>query len=282
MFFASLRLTSTFLILILMLMSATVWANSTQKNALILGSVASDTPAVMHTRLTPLTKYLTRVLGRPVTLKLSPNMQEAIGDLVNNKVDIAYLTPVAYIKSHDLGQTQLIAKTITNDKSSFQLMIAVKNDSSIKSVNDLKGKSFAFGDRAAILQQATVVGAGIKLEELGSYDYLGHYDNIVRSILIGDYDAGILTDTTAERWQSKGIRVIYASPTMPPYNLAASKSVDISTLRKIQNALFSLDIRNPEHKKVISALDSKYGGFAITKDDEYDVIRKLTAPFQNN
>jgi len=140
------------------------------------GSVAMDIPAVMHRRLIPLTRYLSHELGRPVSLKLAKDMPGAIKDVAHGTVDLAYLTPVAYLKSHAMGQTRLVAKTITEGKGSFKLMIVVRADSPITSVADLKGKTFAFGDRAALLQRAVVVGAGIKLASLGKYDFLGHYD----------------------------------------------------------------------------------------------------------
>ena len=49
-----------------------------------------------------------------------------------------------------------------------------------------------------------VVGAGVKLEELGSYRFIGHYDNIARGVANGDFDAGILKDTTAYEWGTQG------------------------------------------------------------------------------
>ena len=243
------------------------------------GSVAMDIPAVMQKRLLPLTKYLSKQLDQPVVLKLSPNMPAAIKEVSSGAVEISYLTPVAYIRSHQKGNTQLIAKTVTKNKASFKLMIVVREDSPIKTVEDLVGKSFAFGDKAALLQRAAVVGANMPLEKLGSYQFIGHYDNIVRAVLNNDFDAGILKDTMAYKWEGKGIRILYATPDLPPYNIAASKNVDKVTLKKLQNAFLQLDTKNPEHMEIIKALDKKYSGFAATNDQEYDVVRKLIKPF---
>ena len=244
------------------------------------GSVAMDIPPVMHQRLTPLTRYLSETLKRPVTLKLSPNMPAAIDDVAKGEVDLAYLTPVAYIKSHAKGKTQLVVNTLTNNKPSFQLMIAVRDDSPIKRVEDLKGKKFAFGDKAAILQRAVVVGAGLPLESLGDYKFIGHYDNIAKGVFSGDFDAGILKDTTAAVWQKKGLRVLYSSAPLPPYNIVASSKVDAELLKKIRAAFLALDMKNPAHKAVIEALDKEYDGFAPTSDADYDVVRRLIAPFE--
>jgi phosphonate transport system substrate-binding protein len=247
-----------------------------------LGSVAMDIPAEMHRRLTPLTKYLSETLKRPVTLKLSPNMSAAIDEVSNGNVELAYLTPVAYLKAQAKGRVQLVVKTVTNRQASFQLMIAVREDSPIKRVQDLHGKTFAFGDKAAILQRAVVVGAGVPLESLGEYKFIGHYDNIAKGVASGDFDAGILKDTTAADWQKKGLRILYSSPPLPPYNIVASSKVDAKLLKQIREAFLALDIKNPAHKAVIHALDGEYDGFTQTRDSDYDVVRRLVAPFEEN
>ena len=250
-----------------------------ERNELVLGSVAMDIPAVMHARLRPLTTYLSKELGVAVNLKLSPNMGAAINEAANAKVDLAYLTPVAYLKAHDKGNAKIIAKTVTNGKSSFQLMIVVKEDSPIKTIEDLAGKSFAFGDPKALLQRAVVVNSGIELEQFKDYKFIGHYDNIARAVAIGDFDAGILKDTTAFKWQNKGLRILYRSPDLPPYNIAVTSRVSDDMANKLKNAFLKLDGKTPEHLQVIKALDKKYDGFADTSDAEYDIVRKLIVPF---
>lgn len=271
---------SSFAGILLGLLLATSTANATDnKSELQFGSVAMDIPAVMHKRLTPLTAYLSETLNRPVTLKLSPNMGAAIKDTANGTVDLAYLTPVAYLKAHKKGNAQLIVKTVTKGKASFKLMIVVREDSPIKTVSDLTGRSFAFGDKRALLQRAAVVGAGMPLKNFKEYKFIGHYDNIVRAVMNGDFDAGILKDTMAYKWQGKGIRILYATDDLPPYNIAASKNIDDQTLLELQNAFLSLNPKNSSHMKVIKALDKKYDGFAKTSDAEYDIVRRLIKPF---
>lgn len=250
-----------------------------ERSELVFGSVAMDIPAVMHARLKPLTNYLSKELGIPVNLKLSANMGAAINEASNASVDLAYLTPVAYLKAHDKGNAKIIVKTVTNGKSSFQLMVVVKENSPIKSMQELKGKTFAFGDPKALLQRAVVVNGGIELEQFGSYEFIGHYDNIARAVAMGDFDAGILKDTTALKWQNQGLRILYPSPNLPPYNIVVTSRVDDEMTKKIKNAFLKLDGNNPEHLHVIKALDKKYDGFADTDDSEYDVVRKLIAPF---
>ena len=246
---------------------------------LYFGSVAMDIPATMHKRLTPLVEYLSDELKQPVRLRLSSDLASAASDLAAGRVHIAYLTPVAYIKAHKAGSVRLVAKPVTQGASSFRLMLVTRDKSTIRSPKDLVGKSFAFGDKGAILQRAVVVGADVALDRLGSVAYLGHYDNIARGVLAGDFDAGIVKDTTAYEWEKKGLRVFYASPDLPPYNLAVSRDMDDATYEKLRAALLKLDQKNPRQRAVIKGLDASYDGFAPTSDAEYDVVRQLIKPF---
>jgi len=255
-------------------------AEHNSRRALYFGSVAMDIPAEMHRRLRPLTDYLGAELKRPVQLRLSSDLNAAAGEVADGRVDIAYLTPVAYIKAQRTGGARLVAKTVTRGEKSFRLMLVVRRDSSIKSVRDLAGKNFAFGDPAAILQRAVVVNAGLRLEQLGTYKFIGHYDNIARGVANGDFDAGILKDTTAFQWEKKGLHIIYRSPELPPYNIVVSSRVDEKTRDTLRQALLRLDPRNPAHRNVIESLDRNYDGFASVTDAEYDVVRTLVKPFE--
>jgi len=265
----------------ILLFYSSVACAADNKKEVLFGSVAMDIPAVMYKRLSPLTEYLSQAIGQPVSLKLSPDMPAAIDDTANGRVDLAYLTPVAYLKAHAKGGARLVVKTVTNGKGSFRLMIVVKQDSPIRSVQDLVGKSFAFGDKAALLQRAVVVGSGMPLEQFGEYKFIGHYDNIVRAVMNGDFDAGILKDIMAYKWNGKGIRILYSSPELPPYNITASKNVDDALLAQLREAFLSLDEKNPAHVPIIKAVDKKYDGFAPTSDAEYDIVRELIKPFDN-
>ena len=158
-------------------------------------------------------------------------------------------------------------------------MIVVKQNSPIKTVQDLTGKTFAFGDKRALLQRATVVGAGFKINDFKDIKFLGHYDNIARAVMNGDFDAGILKDTKAFKWQNKGLRILYRSPHLPPYNITASKNVSPELFAQLKKAFLALDSKTPAHLRIIKAVDKKYSGFAATSDAEYDVVRKLIAPF---
>ncbi len=242
---------------------------------LLLGAVPLDIPAVMHQRLKPLADYLGEELGRPVRLRLSPDYTEAVNEVARGTVDIAYLAPVAYVRAHVAGGTRAIAGAVTRGRDRFQLVLVTRADSAIREPKDLVGRRFALGDPSAHLQRAVLLDAGLRVEQFRSYKFLGSFDNIVRGVLNGDFDAGIVKDTTAYQWEGRGLRVFHRSPELPPYNIAVSRHVDDALARRIQQALLRLTAADPRHATVIHALDPSYDGFAAATDRDYDTVRRM-------
>lgn len=263
-------------------LAATLPARAAENRStdLSLGSVAMDVPAAMVKRLTPLAKYLSSQTGYNVMFRASPNLDSAVEDLGLGHTQLAYLTPVAYIEAHEKYGAAPLVSPLTHGKSTFNLVIAVRKDSPIRAMRDLHGKKFAFGDEKALLQPAVVIGAGIKLEDFASYTYLKHYDNIAKALLNGDFDAGILKDTIAAKFEPLGLRIIHVSPPLASYVFAASNRLTPEAVAQMKAALLALNADTPENKAVLRALDPAYDGFAAAEDRDYHVIRKLIAPLK--
>ncbi len=251
-----------------------------EPEGIYLGSVAMDVPAVMVQRLTPLANYLTKATRIKVAFRASPNLGSAVDELGKDFTQIAYLTPVAYLQAHEKFNAVPLVSPLTYGKSTFTLVVAVRQDSPIKTIQELRGKRFAFGDEKALLQRAVVVGAGIKLEEFSHYAFINHYDNIAKAVLNRDFDAGILKDTIADEYKVKGLRVIYTSPPLPSYLFAVSQELPRTTVIKLRDALLALKPGTPENNMVLKGLDRGYDGFVAVSDKDYDIVRQLIAPFK--
>lgn len=264
----------------LLLCTSAGLVHAAEPEELYLGSVAMDVPAEMVRRLTPLTDYLTKTTGIKISFRASPNLGSAVNELGKDFTQIAYLTPVAYIEARDKYKARPLVSPLTHGKSTFTLVVAVRSDSPYNSMQDLRGKKFAFGDEKALLQRAVVVGGGVKLEEFANYAFLRHYDNIAKAVLNQDFDAGILKDTIYEEFAPKGLRRLYTSPPLSSYLFAVSDRLPPATVKKLRTALLELNASKPGHQAILKELDQGYDGFEPVEDKDYDAIRKLIAPFQ--
>ncbi len=246
-----------------------------------LGSVAMDIPAAMVKRLSPLADYLSKETGMNVTFRASADLGSAVDDLGSETTQIAYLTPAAYLEAHEKYGAIPLVNPLSKGKGTFTLKIAVRNDSPIRKLNDLKGRTFAFGDRKAILQPAVVTSAGFRLEDFKSYDYLNHYDNIAKAVLHGDFDAGILKDSVADKYSEEGLRIIHTSPALPSYVFAINRHLNPKAASKLKKALIMLKDDNDAHRAILTALESTYTGFEAAHDKDFNGIRKLLSHSQH-
>lgn len=269
----------------LLLVPSSAMSSATQNTqpaepTVTMGSVAMDIPVEMVKRMSVLTNYLALNTGLNIRFRPSPNLSSAVDEIGTGQTQIAYLTPVAYIdaqKKH--GVIPLVAPTM-NGKPAFSLVIGAKAGSSIRSPEDLKGKRFAFGDEKALLQKAAVASMGLGTSDFSKFAYLKHYDNIAKAVLAGDFDGGILKDSTADDFKDKGIIVIGSTPPLPSYVFAVHPSMPVSVRNKLRDAFLSLKKDNPVGTVTLEAFDSTYDGFVVVQDSSYDHVRKLIQPFQ--
>lgn len=252
-------------------------SGNTTGRELQLGSVAMDIPAEMVRRLTPLTIYLSNKTGLTINFHASPNLNSAVEDLGMNTTQIAYLTPAAYLEAHEKYAAIALVNPLNKGKGTFTLVIVVPKNSPVRAMRELRGKTFAFGDKKAILQPAVVESAGIKLEEFAHVDYLNHYDNIAKAVINGDFDAGILKDTVAEKFAAQGLRVIHTSPPLPSYVFAVNKNLPPKTIALLKHAMLELKDDTDENKAILTALEQGYNGFEAASDKDFEGIRKLLA-----
>jgi phosphonate transport system substrate-binding protein len=242
-----------------------------------IGAVAMDAPVEMIKRMMPLTAYIAKRIGHEVQFRPAPNLDTAVTDLGDGTVQMAYMTPFAYITAHEKYHVIPLVSPLTHGKATFNLLVVVQKDSPAKSLEDLKGKRFAFGDPMALLQPAVLLQAGVKKQDFSAFAYLKHYDNIAKAVLLGDFDGGIMKDTVYDKFAAQGLRVVYTSPPLTSYVFAVNASLPAAMQAKLKKALLSLNQATPEARSVLKTLDQGYDGFQISSDKDYDKERALIA-----
>src|SRR5271154_4119834 len=104
--------------------------------------VVLDT-ATQHQR-EPLRIYLTKALGQPVIIAAPDSFSETVTRLGDGSYDFACLGALMYIRAHvAYGVVPLVQRTIDLH---YHTVFIAGSGSSIRSLSDLKGKRFAFGD----------------------------------------------------------------------------------------------------------------------------------------
>lgn len=249
------------------------------RDHLILGIHPYKSPTVLVKAYTPLADYLSEHAGLPVKISISNNYASHIDTIGMDKIDIAYMGPASYVKLVEkYGKKHLIACQVVNGKSTFQGKIIVRNDSDLTSLAQLKGKSFAFGDPASTMSHLVprymLLRAGIKLEGLNNYKFLGSHDNVALSVLTGDYDAGAVKEAIFYKYESRGLRVLVSTPELTEHNFVARKNIDPGMVEKLRHAFHSLG-KDPSGKRILESIKPGISGMKPVEDKEYENLRKI-------
>ena len=178
----------------------------TQEQTLHLhfGVFPTDKPMVMYQKLKPvieaIRKPIAHQLGRPVSihLRLFDNISQGRGELQKGSVDFARVDSSGFIFASQLQSSYgLLAVELNKGLKRSNGLIVTRADSGIQSMEDLKGKRFAFGDplssTGSFLPKALLLQSEIDTTTLRSYDYLGRSDFVVFSVLSKRHDAGAIS-----------------------------------------------------------------------------------------
>ena len=135
--------------------------------------------------------------------------EEGIQAIADGKVDFTQIGPVSYVQAKESNQhVEIIVVESTKGKKTVNGIICVASNSPIMAINDLKGKSFAFGDEFSTTgrysSQRFLVEHGITAKNLGRYSYLERHDRVGAAVAAGEFDAGALSERVFKKLNQGG------------------------------------------------------------------------------
>ena len=120
------------------------------------------------------------MLAEPVEIHIhvASTYEGGIADIIEGRVDFSRLGPALYIEAKAANpDISILAVESKRGRKTFNGVVVVRQDSDILTVEDLKGRSFAFGnERSTIgryLSQLYLMNHGILDSDLRTYAYLG-------------------------------------------------------------------------------------------------------------
>lgn len=97
----------------------------------------------------PLATYLEKALGRKIELRTVDTWEGLAKSLANGETDVALLGPWGYVLANNDAGAQVVATILYDGKPEYYAIMITHPDSGIRSTADLKGRSFAFGDKGS-------------------------------------------------------------------------------------------------------------------------------------
>lgn len=244
----------------------------------------SEKPSVVYNLARPLLDALQQTLaaeGRTdrILIKVFRAYREAIDALVRGDVDFARFGPASYVLAMERNPNLRVLAREDTEGDLPRGVFIVAADSSVTALEQLQGKTFAFGDRQSTsgryLAQAELLKMGISGVDLGSYSYLGRHDRVVYAVAAGNYDAGVLRDTVLQKYDiAEQVRVIGSFP-VPHKVWIARQDIDDDLATVLQTGLLEM-----KDRQITGFLGVT--GFSALDDRDYDAVRagiRLTEEF---
>lgn len=254
-------------------------ASAKSEITLSFGVYSSDKPSSMVRQFRPVLNALERQMAAlhkgPVRIQMhvAKSYEQGVKDLVTGKVDFSRFGPASYIEAKDGDpRIKIIVVESNNGSKVFNGVICVDKDSEITQVTQLRGKTFAFGDeRSTIgryLAQLHLLRHGMRVGDLGNYEYLGRHDAVGAAVGAGRFAAGALKESTFMKLVRDGVplRAIAKFPNVTKPWIARGGLPDLQ-VRLLREALLTLD-----NSKAMKSLAKD--GFLVGTDDDYAFIRE--------
>ena len=261
--------------LLVYLLCSTAWAS----DALVLAVHPYLPSAEIQQRFAPLAKYLEQKTGHPITVRVGRDYNEHVSAIGGNQVDIAFMGPAPYVLMVAMhGRKPMLARIEVNGKPVLGGTIIARTDGPLRSLSDLKGRRFAFGDRestmSALVPQYMLQEAGVPLSALRGYDYLGSHKNVALGVLGGDYDAGAVKQEIFDELAPRGLRVLAQLPTVSEHVFVARSNLPPELVDKLRHALLSL-ATEPDGQQIMQSMHKGMTAMVPASDQDYQSLRAM-------
>ena len=228
----------------------------------------------------PFVDWLAKATGRDVKLIIPTNYAATVEAVGNGSVDLAHFGGLAYLKAEAhygvVPQVQRI-----EDRAFHALFIT--NSPDVKTLTDLKGKTFAFGDVIStsghLIPAKELSEAGVDLNKDLTTRFTGNHTNTALAVNAGQVVAGGLDETVYHQMvDNKQIdplkaRIFKTSAPFIDYVWTTSKTLDPAIATKIKAAFLTLT-----DPAVLTLLrGTKY---VVATNAEYDPLRKVAQQLQ--
>jgi phosphonate transport system substrate-binding protein len=232
----------------------------------------------------PLKAYLEGVLKKPVEIIVTTDYSSMIEAMRFGRIEVGYFGPFSYVLAKSKApEIEPFGVGVEKGKPNYQSILIATADGPVKEIADIKGKPFAFGDRAStsshLAPRALLARQGL----IGDADYkvvhLGQHDAVARAVAAGQVPAGALSESIyrilveTKKVDATKLRQLALSEPIPNYPITLQGFLKPELKDAIKKAF--LDLKDPAILKLF-----RVEAIAAATDKDYDVLRDMAKILQ--
>jgi phosphonate transport system substrate-binding protein len=206
----------------------------------------------------------------------------SVEGLINNKLDMVWFGGFTFVQAKARSGGKVIPLVQREEDEQFK-SVFITTDKSINKLEDLKGKTFAFGSESStsghLMPRFYLLNANVNPDtDMKRIAFSGAHDATVAAVSGGKVDAGALNISVWEKLIAQGkvdrnaLRVFYTTPGYFDYNWSVRSDMDPALRKKLTDAFLALDKNDPKAKEILDL--QRASRFIPTKAENYTSIEK--------
>ena len=262
------------------------------ENPIKMAFVPSQNTAAILGNAQPLAEQLSGITGYKYQVSVPTSYAAVIEAMGSDKADVAWFAPFAYVLANQKYNAQVILTTVRNNSTTYPSVI-ITADPAVKTVQDLKGKKFAFVDKASasgyLYPFAYFKGLNINPDTFFSeVVFAGGHDKVVTAVYSGQVSGGavfggppnsktgrlsdarsLIAGTTPDVFDK--VRIIAESEEIPNDTVSVRSGMSTEMRQQITNGLLvaSATTQGSGYLSKLYGID----GLLPVQDSFYDSVR---------
>ncbi len=257
---------------------------STQK-PFVIGAIPDQNISQLNRRFELFSNYLERETGLNAEYTRSNDYAALVTAFQRGEVHLGWFGGLTGVQARRAVPGSKAIAQRSRDKN-FHSKFIVQSDLNVRTLEDLKGLTFTFGDQNStsghLMPRHYLLQAGIHPSEDFSAppNYSGSHDKTWKLVESGAFQAGALNEAVWERAvrenqaDTSKVRVFYTTPSYHDYNWTIQAEVNETfgsgTVEAVKQALLKLDPQTPREEKILGLFSAE--GFVETRNEHYQVI----------
>lgn len=265
-------------VVLMCMMANQAYAQGRDPATLRVALLPDENAATLIQNAQPLKAHLERTLNKKIEIIVTTDYSSMIEAMRFGRIEVAYFGPFSYVLAKSRAPAiEPFAVGVERGAPTYNSVLIANASGDIKTLADIKGKPFAFGDQASTSSHLAPRAYLIKTAQLdGDKDYkpvfLGTHDAVARAVQAGQVPAGALSKPILDSLiakkiidPSKIVQIGLSDP-IPNYPIVMQGNLTPALKESVRGAFL-----NMTDKEVLKSF--RVEGFVATDDKSYDVLR---------
>lgn len=252
------------------------------QQVLRVSAIPDEAPTELQRKFKPLGSYLEQKTGMKVEFVPVTDYAASVEGLVNNKLDMVWFGGFTFVQAKVRSGGKVVPLVQREEDEKFK-SVFITTDKSIAKLEDLKGKTFAFGSESStsghLMPRSYLLAANVNPDvDMKRVAFSGAHDATVAAVAGGKVDAGALNISVWEKLVSQNkvdsskLRVFYTTPGYFDYNWTVRSDMNPELRKKITDAFLALNMNDAQGKEILEL--QRATRFIPTKAENYASIEK--------